>query len=123
MTSFERLKKIFPCTIKFPPLKKTVSEWTEWSKPAVTEMKPCSHRKVKAERLPLTVTALGCASWALVERPGRSSLSGQSSQERKTGLTPVLNHSEQFSGACRSVSEAQRAETSPAWLQSVNKLG
>ena len=60
MTSFERLKKIFPCTIKFPPLKKTVSEWTEGSKPTVTEMKRCSHRKVKAEEarsLPLTVTA------------------------------------------------------------------
>lgn len=126
MTSFERLKKIFPCTIKFPPLKKTVSEWTEGSKPTVTEMKRCSHRKVKAEEarsLPLTVTAPGRASWAPVERPGRSSLRSQSSQERKAGLMPVLSHSEQFSGACGSVSEAQRAETLPAWLQSVNKLG
>ena len=85
------LKKIFPYTKKNspPPQKGPVSEWTGWSGRAVSEMRHAITGRWKrgAPARFLSPTAPCSASWAPAQRPGRSSLRCQSSQERKAGLT------------------------------------
>lgn len=121
----KQLKKIFPYTKKNSPPERPCFrvDWMEWTHSLWDETR--CHRKVEAgcaRSLPLTDISVRRPLGA--RRRGLAGLPCTASHHRRgRQASPALDRSEQFSGACRSASQAQRAETPPARLQFANKLG